>query len=183
LKASADLLKLARSGVDESRLLLRVNTSADIFGLRADQIIYLQKLGISSRLIIAMLQHDADLLSGRRPADPFSPIESKGLVMSAAVADKDPFGSPSKQTNNVPGQSSAPASPLISSSSSPIEFESPTFDLAEPDSPSDSDDAVPEQEPELYPVRKPYPVKLSDPIIVFRMPVLTPNLVVIQPLP
>ena len=195
----ADFLRLARTGVDESGLLSCVSTTTGIFDLRADQIIYLQKVGISSRVIIAMLQHDAEALSGRRPAVPLTSAESQGPAAPTTFANQNAVGMGSKQTNNVPapwparvssGQvnsSTIPdrdAAPTIAHDiSSPLAMESQALDWIEPGTPADLDEAQQEEEPELYPVRKPYPVKLSDPIIVFRAPMLTPNLVVIQPLP
>src|ERR1041384_5982649 len=57
-KSLADFVRVTQTGVGESGLLSFVNTEANTFDLGADQIIFLQKLGIPSRVIIAMLQHD-----------------------------------------------------------------------------------------------------------------------------
>jgi hypothetical protein len=170
--ALADFLRMTRTGVDESGLLTCVKTASGAFDLGADQIIYLQKLGVSGRVIIAMLQHDANLLSGGASA------HTQGLIKPSALANQD-----NKQTNSAPGLSPAQVSPFTVSSSRASELEAQASALPRPYTLSDLAQAGQDDQPELYPVRKPYPVKLSDPIIVLRAPTLTPNLVVVQPLP
>src|SRR5437588_12507255 len=54
----AEVLKLADSGVDENVLLAFITNSESTFNLNADEIIYLNDLGISSKVIGAIMQRD-----------------------------------------------------------------------------------------------------------------------------
>jgi hypothetical protein len=198
-----EFVRVAQTGIGESGLLSFVGTVPGSFGLGADQIIYLHRLGISSRVLTAMLQHDADVVSGRRPIISSPTVASQVPVPPAALASKDAMGKQRQQTKSVPLPSPAPAIPLTINSSttanrdaarvvaddtrisSSEELGSTRGNSAEPTMPADLEGAGEweNEQPELYPVRKPYPVKLSDPILVFKAPVLIPNLVVIEMLP
>ena len=56
-EASDDLIKLARSGVDEEVLTAYIESSPDTFDLDADDIITLKDLGVPSKIIIEAMQH------------------------------------------------------------------------------------------------------------------------------
>src|SRR5678816_4950142 len=62
---ATQMVKLAQSGIEENVMLAFID-SAGIFGLGADQIIYLKEAGVSSEVLTAMLQHDREVLSGER---------------------------------------------------------------------------------------------------------------------
>jgi hypothetical protein len=55
--ATDDLIKLARSGVDEEVLSAYIETSSDTFDLSADEIITLKDLGVPSKIISDALRH------------------------------------------------------------------------------------------------------------------------------
>jgi len=59
----ADILKLADSGVDEAVLLAFVTNSTSIFNLTADEIIYLNDIGIPGTVMTTILEHDKVLRS------------------------------------------------------------------------------------------------------------------------
>ncbi|MGA2508379.1 MAG: DUF6600 domain-containing protein, partial [Chitinispirillaceae bacterium] len=56
-EASDDLIKLARSGVDEEVLTAYIESSPDTFDLDADDIITLKDLGVPSKIIIEAMRH------------------------------------------------------------------------------------------------------------------------------
>ena len=56
--ASSEIVKLAQAGVSEDVVLAYVTNSTRLFGLSADQIVYLNDLGVSSSVITALLHHD-----------------------------------------------------------------------------------------------------------------------------
>src|SRR5512136_1367809 len=56
-----DLIKMARSGVDEEVFIAFINASPDTFGLNAEDIITLKDLGVSSKVIIEALRHGHDI--------------------------------------------------------------------------------------------------------------------------
>lgn len=55
---TADIVRLANAGVDETVMLNYVTNSAGTFNLGADQIIYLRDIGVPAEVVTAMLQHD-----------------------------------------------------------------------------------------------------------------------------
>jgi len=56
-----EVIRLAQSGVDESVILTYITNSPAIFTLGAEEIVYLNDLGISSSVITAMMQRDQAL--------------------------------------------------------------------------------------------------------------------------
>lgn len=56
-----EVIRLAQSGVDEGVMLTYVTNSSALFALGAEEIIYLNDLGVYSSVIVAMLQHDQNL--------------------------------------------------------------------------------------------------------------------------
>ncbi|GIX50075.1 MAG: hypothetical protein KatS3mg132_269 [Limisphaera sp.] len=68
--AALELIKLARAAVPESVMLAYVTNSTRTFNLGADQIVYLNDLGVSSEVIRAMIEQDRRLreLGGQLPA-------------------------------------------------------------------------------------------------------------------
>lgn len=69
--AALELVKLAHSNVDEDVMLAYANNSASTFNLTADQIIYLNDIGVPSKVVTAMIERD---------------IALKGSLAAAAVA-------------------------------------------------------------------------------------------------
>jgi hypothetical protein len=66
----AEVLRLADSGVEESVLLAFVTNSASTFNLGAEEIIYLNDLGIPSAVVAAMIQRDQALKASYANAAP-----------------------------------------------------------------------------------------------------------------
>jgi hypothetical protein len=67
-----DLIKLANAGVDPSVLLAFATNSASPFDLGAEEIIYLNDLGVPGGVVTAILQHDQALKE--LPANPGAPL-------------------------------------------------------------------------------------------------------------
>ncbi len=59
--ALAEFSKLAQAGVDEGVMLSYVTNSTQLFNATADQIVYLNDLGVPGNVITAMMQHDQSL--------------------------------------------------------------------------------------------------------------------------
>ena len=64
----SEVIKLANSGMDESIMLAFVTNSASTFNLAAEDIIYLNDLGIPGPVVTAMIQHDQAYRSAPGPA-------------------------------------------------------------------------------------------------------------------
>ena len=58
---SADVLKLAQAGMDESVMLSFVTNSPSTFNLDSDAIVYLNDTGVPGMVVTAMIQHDQAL--------------------------------------------------------------------------------------------------------------------------
>src|SRR5688572_1187566 len=54
----AEIVKLAQSGVEEGVMLTYITNSSHTFGLGADEIVYLNDLGLPSEVITSILEHD-----------------------------------------------------------------------------------------------------------------------------
>ena len=146
----AELAKMVQGGIPDEVMLSFIN-SAGSFNMGADQIIYLHDLGVSSEVITAIMQHDSDIATGRLPMTPPTAL-SPSSVQTAFVPAQAPVQPNRAEAEQLP---SAPLPDEFAASPPPYFF-----------GPAPSE---PEPKPELYPVRKPYPVKLLDPIVVYRM--------------
>jgi hypothetical protein len=56
--STAEIIKLAQGGVDQSVILSYVTNTAGAFNLGSDEIVYLSDLGVESTVINAMMEHD-----------------------------------------------------------------------------------------------------------------------------
>jgi hypothetical protein len=156
--------RLAQAGVDEGVVQTYINSTAGTFNLTADQVIYLKNLGLSPQVINTMIDHDQELISGARPLTASAPPPLPPSVQAALAARLHPAGDAT-----VPSEAPAPLPPATRST------------IIAPDDDSDAarawvmvePDDVPDQPRSAGPVRVPYAVKLSDPIIVFRLPTFT----------
>lgn len=86
--AAQELVKLHESMVGESVMLTFVDNSAYSFNLTADQIVYLQDIGVSEEVLSAMIQRDA-YLTGEPPvniADAPGPQQSQLNEQQAPAA-------------------------------------------------------------------------------------------------
>jgi len=187
-----DIIKLTQAHIDQSVSLMFVD-SAGTFNLDADQIIYLRDVGISPDLITAMLQHDAEIFSGLRPL-PSAPSATRPgtqLIFAAAPAQTAATKPAASNTNSV----STPA-PLLEEPITPAQppEQVQSNDAPEPVLANEEEFAqpmpselparhVPSEIPTMSPVRKPYPVPLTDPIIMVRGEGRVPNVFVIQLFP
>jgi hypothetical protein len=90
-----DLIKLANAGVDPSVLLAFATNSASLFSLNAEEIIYLNDLGVPSAVVTAVLEHDQALkeLSANANA-PLPPPAAWQFVPQPAAPDTAPSVAP-----------------------------------------------------------------------------------------
>ena len=154
--------RLAKAGVDEGVVQTYINSTAGTFNLTAEQVIYLKDLGLSPQVINTMIDHDQELISGARPLPAASPPPFPPAVQAALAARLHPGGE-----SAAPAATPAPA-PIRSTVIAPDDDSDAAgaWVLVEPDD-------VPDQPLSAGPVRVPYPVKLSDPIVIFRLPSFT----------
>lgn len=191
---TSEVVKLAESGLETAVILAFIENSGT-FNLGADQIVYLNDLGLSGEVINAMLQHDRDLISGIKPltiaSDPewaFSPstftTENPVLKKPATV-----FAPSRSATTKRPGatMSLEPGSekqclgmePLSTNTSaaSPEQF------VATPKGTFDCQERPAERMKSSYPVREPYPVEITSPIVIINADGRLPNTLVVLGFP
>jgi len=198
-----ELVKLAQAGIEDGVLLTFID-SAGTFNLGADQIIYLRDLGVSNEVISTILEHDFELLAGLRPMPPATVAASQPAVQITlaarnAVPTQAPtqsaapiarFNASTLQPVNEAPPSTSPAqvkgwSPGLSDAPARVESDGPEFttteELSSSGPPARSEQGRSFSEPRSFsPVREPYPVQLTDPIIVVRAYGPTPNLQVLE---
>ena len=181
-----EVTRLLDARIGQEVLLAFIANTPGTFNLRAEHIIYLNNLGASSAVINAMLEHDLLINSGAlQVTASTAPLPWGGQrlsVVAPAPATQPPSSlSPSdlsavlKKLSSALNKAGTPSqgqpSPAVAS---PMPTESIVVknDAPEPDWVAllEAADDVPEQPDSLYRVRLPYPVKLTDPIIVFHYP-------------
>jgi hypothetical protein len=166
---------MAQAGIDDNVLLTYVD-SAGTFNLGADEIVYLRDLGVSSQVMVAMIQHDSDIVSGALP-----------LTMTAPPAPDVPVPMLAAVNNDVPNaaaQSPVPTTGAAAPASVPDVATEPAPDqatvasnpqIAPPATPANASlfaqgKQTPRTQNLVYPVREPNPVELVPPITVIQMP-------------
>jgi hypothetical protein len=169
-------MKLARAGVDDSVMLTFID-SAGTFNLGADQIIELRDLGVGTEVVMAMIDHDFELLSGCRPM-PAGALAASPPQIQFSVSSAGPDSTISESASEL----TSPSTIISSVSGSPGDA-SIALQFAANDQewiPAVQQREAPPVQPGLSPVRTPYAVKLTDPIVMFRGPEPVPNIVVIN---
>src|SRR6185436_17214654 len=95
----AEIAKLAQAGVSEEVMLAYVDKYSGSFNVGADQILYLNDLGVSSTVITSMLKHDgsttADVAAATSPAPvpanaPGTPVYTEATAPTVATAVAPP---------------------------------------------------------------------------------------------
>jgi len=156
-----EVQRLTQASVDEGVVLSYVTNSAGTFNLTADQVIYLKNLGVSPQVINTMMQHDQELISGLRPLTASSAPPLPPSVQAALAASLHATSDGSAQPATLITPLDPPGDPQI---------------IANDDSWNsgpwivDDGDYAPRQPKSTGPVRVPYPVQLSDPIIILKLP-------------
>ena len=172
-----EMVKMTKAGIGPQALLAYID-SAGTFNLGAEQIIHLHDLGLPNGLITAMIQHDADLSSGVLPL-PVTAVPSATTKLTAALK------TPSVTTNAAPVAAAvqpAPKAPVVAAAGEPPPPEIAIAEDLEANYPElfDYTPMAPAEPVGFSPVRRPYPVPLTDPIIVVRAPDRMPNVISIE---
>ncbi len=86
----AEVIKLAQSGVDENVMLAFITNSIKPFGLDAEEIVYLNDLGLSGSVITTMMQHDQGLKSFRSNPEPPAAPEPEPVAAAPTYVNPPP---------------------------------------------------------------------------------------------
>ena len=86
----AEVLKLADSGVEESVMLAFVTNSTSTFNLGAEEIIYLNDIGVPSAVVTAMIQRDQALKASLAYAGPGPAAPAPAPAEPAPAAPEPP---------------------------------------------------------------------------------------------
>jgi hypothetical protein len=106
--AATEVAKMARAGVDSSVLIAYVVNSVNTFQLSADEIVYLNDLGVGPEVVSAMIQHDQQIreasLNGAMAASPATPapvgsVWSNGQTVSGSDTWQEPATAPATEAD------------------------------------------------------------------------------------
>jgi len=123
--ATAEIIKLANAGVEERVMLSFVTNSLGTFNLRAEEIIYLNDIGIPSGVITAMIQRD-HLLQGTSGNVTMTPSEPEPSLPAPAPAYE-----PGPTDFSTPVPEYAPSAYASDNYSPPIEPEPAAADYSD----------------------------------------------------
>jgi hypothetical protein len=117
----AEVIKLANSGLNESVMLAFVTNSAHTFNLSAEDIIYLNDIGVPGSVVTAMIQQDQALKTSLAAA-----------LSAPPAAFQGPGGPPPREMEQPPNGAPGPdqVAPQAADAGSPYPAEAP---LAPPD--------------------------------------------------
>jgi hypothetical protein len=182
---AAEVAKLAQAGV-EDEVIISFLDNVGTLNLGADQIIYLTKIGVSRDVIAIMLQHDFEISCGIRPL----PALTLPMVQPFSIR----FTTNAAAANTIEQGIATPAKAAPAKNNSTRDPD----DIIGPDqsgttgeffgtqyAPGSVDGSTPVRSgstraEQVYAVREPYPVQLTDPILVIRMPARTPNIMLLE---
>lgn len=102
-----EILRMADAGVEEGVLLAFVTNSTTIFALDADEVIYLNDIGIPSSVVTAMLQKDQALKDSGVPA----PMPQEAATQAEAPETNTSALSPAEIAPQSPETAAAGAAP------------------------------------------------------------------------
>jgi hypothetical protein len=198
---SAQIAKLARAGIEDD-IILSFLDNAGTLNLGADQIIYLTEQGVSRGVITAMLQHDFEISSGLRPLPTFTAPMPQAI---AGLSATDVSTGTAENSNLRPGVHSNETAPAIrpdlenpepenisagdlKNGPGVVFVEFPVWEYAvapvtSADQSSSSRQSTSAPPKHTYAIREPYPVPITDPIIVIQSAVIEPNVVEVQSFP
>jgi hypothetical protein len=168
-RPAAEMVRLAQSGIDEKVMLAFVENSG-AFSLTAEHIVLLRDLGVSIEVIRAILQHDWVLISRQSQpvvaSAPVSASDKTNATMDAVAGEPsaEPTGASNKGAlpevkSYLPGAQVNTLSPVTTQTADPFI----------PRWPNGSGPG-PQKKKILYPVREPYPVELTAPIVFLDSP-------------
>jgi len=176
---TSEVVKLAESGIGTDVILTFIENSGT-FNLGADQVVYLNDLGLSGEIVNAMLRHDRELISGAKPltitSEPewefsFDPVSAGG----SRASDKQPPGpsmAPVRSAAAVDSESRARQE--ASSDNKPVVATTGfgTFETILPNEVATGSRSAftwreqpADTKKSPYPVREPYPVEITAPIV------------------
>ena len=174
--SAVEIVHLTQAGIDESVVFAFIE-NLGVFDLGADHIVYLNDLGVSGRVIQAMLMHDRDMfarLSHSTSTTNTSITAQKESAM--APTERSPQASVSPSLVAVAStESIAGTSPQIPNVTTEVQIDA----TAEPVAPKQNSLAFKDANKSptaqakrkvVYPVREPYPVELTAPIVFLDAP-------------
>lgn len=107
---AAEMVQLTQAGVNDEVMLAFITNTPGMFNLGADQIIYLNDLGVSSEVITAMIEHDRQLRGGNQfPASVTAPLPPPDAAAVAAAAAPQSLSAPMADTAAPPAPATTEA--------------------------------------------------------------------------
>jgi len=158
---SGEIVQLTQAGLEESVVISFVH-NAGVFHLSADHIVYLKDLGVPASVIQAMLAHDRERLTqttntasvATAAQSATKPADKPAVNLAPAIVEAEPQYAKATVIGGLAKQSETGAAKL---------------DLL-PSPKTSSRQVVPAKRKVLFPVREPYPVELTAPIVFLDAP-------------
>lgn len=170
---ASEVAKLAEADIDEDVILTFIDNSGT-FNLDADQIIRLRELGVANQFVTAMIQHDADVISGMRPLTISSAPPAATIQFVLAAKDDS-----AKEKNSKNSTGLFDTEPETIGAPPDEDYENLAQQLDAADSFAQNSQSQNSRQP-LYRVRQPYPEAVTAPILVFKAAGVTPNTLIIR---
>ena len=103
-----EVVKLAQAGVSEEVLLTYIINSTNVFNVGADEIVFLNDLGVSAAVITTLIQHDAspDTLARQQAAGSVKPLPPE-LALTTPATNVYPSQTPPPPVANYPETATA----------------------------------------------------------------------------
>ena len=165
-RCSAEIVQLTQAGMDEGVVIAFISSSG-FFQLSADHIVYLNDLGVSSQVIQAMLAHDRK--SFGLPAQMTNAANASASVREETV--KATLVEKSTTPDLVPTTVASEQGGLTAAIAQTAR---PEVGMSKQDSQaigkSSRPQAAPAKKKVFYPIREPYPVELTTPIVFLDAP-------------
>ena len=159
-RPTSEVVRLIQSGVDEN-VLLSFIARAGRFDLSVDQVIYLNDLGAPSKIAKAMLAHDWEITPHSQRTNLTS-----GMVSSPAPSTERDGVQQANQMQVSMGQVLAGTESQSVKLGETTTTSKPQFPLTNSVGPIQP----PIKKRILYPIREPYPVELTTPIVFLEPP-------------
>ncbi|MEY4384890.1 MAG: hypothetical protein RLY20_173 [Verrucomicrobiota bacterium] len=98
--AAREIAKLAQSGVDQGVMIAYITNSSSAFRLQADDIVYLNDIGVAPTVVTAMIQHDQRLRQSAQSGPTVAEVSQAGA--SSYVASTVSGPAPVAQAEQIP---------------------------------------------------------------------------------
>jgi hypothetical protein len=120
--STAEVVKMAQSGVGDDVVIAYIKNSQSLFNLSANDVLALKNAGLSSPVMTAMLTHDNAVRSQRQASQPQQPAAppQPTAVQSAPAPAPAPPAPTTAPPPAIPDAPSVPMAPSLTANAQPV---------------------------------------------------------------